>query len=286
MSEKVTIKVERKELHLPTIALRGLVVFPNNLVHFEVGREKSIAAVEWAMANNSNVFLVAQKEMETSEPTQQDLYTYGVVAEVKQVLRVSDELVKVLVEGKYRAKLAELDTTGDFLLSAVRSAPVRAAKPEEAVETEALLRALKTGFDEYLGMNPRLAKDVVFTIVSSDDGFVVNDPHQLTAAQMFQKFSNCKEEVKRTSLLQEVEMKGKIWGTFRMFRDGSRPIMINSEYDAFVDHHEFVYHGSNNPLAPILATDTADPKRAAVAVLIAPMKANNEIQQVCNRLFA
>ena len=286
MSEKVTIKVERKELHLPTIALRGLVVFPNNLVHFEVGREKSIAAVEWAMANNSNVFLVAQKEMETSEPTQQDLYTYGVVAEVKQVLRVSDELVKVLVEGKYRAKLTELDTTGDFLLSAVRSAPVRAAKPEEAVETEALLRALKTGFDEYLGMNPRLAKDVVFTIVSSDDGFVANDPHQLTAAQMFQKFSNCKEEVKRTSLLQEVEMKGKIWGTFRMFRDGSRPIMINSEYDAFVDHHEFVYHGSNNPLAPILATDTADPKRAAVAVLIAPMKANDEIQQVCNRLFA
>ena len=124
------------------------------------------------------------------------------------------------------------------------------------------------------------------TIVSGDDGFVVNDPHQLTAAQMFQKFSSCKEEVKRTSLLQEVEMKGKIWGTFRMFRDGSRPIMINSEYDAFVDHHEFVYHGSNNPLAPILATDTADPKRAAVAVLIAPMKANDEIQQVCNRLFA
>ena len=57
MSEKVTVKVERHELHLPAIALRGLVVFPNNLVHFEVGREKSVAAVEWAMANNSNVFL-------------------------------------------------------------------------------------------------------------------------------------------------------------------------------------------------------------------------------------
>ena len=170
MSEaKVRVRVAHNAMHLPVVALRGLVVFPNNVVHFEVGREKSIAAVEWAMANNSNVFLVAQKEMETSEPTQQDLYTYGVVAEVKQVLRVSDELVKVLVEGKYRAKLTELDTTGDFLLSAVRSAPVRAAKPEEAVETEALLRALKTGFDEYLGMNPRLAKDVVFTIVSSDD---------------------------------------------------------------------------------------------------------------------
>ena len=169
MSEKVTIKVERKKLHLPTIALRGLVVFPNNLVHFEVGREKSIAAVEWAMANNSNVFLVAQKSMDTTEPQQADLFSYGVVAEVKQVLRVSGDLVKVLVEGKYRAKLSALDAGGDFLLSEVRPAPVRAGKADDAVETEALLRALKTGFDEYLGMNPRLGKDVVFAIVSSDD---------------------------------------------------------------------------------------------------------------------
>lgn len=169
MSEKVTIKVERKKLHLPTIALRGLVVFPNNLVHFEVGREKSIAAVEWAMANNSNVFLVAQKSMDTTEPQQADLFSYGVVAEVKQVMRVSGDLVKVLVEGKYRAKLSALDASGDFLLSEVRPAPVRAGKADDAVETEALLRALKAGFDEYLGMNPRLGKDVVFAIVSSDD---------------------------------------------------------------------------------------------------------------------
>ena len=169
MSEKVTIKVERKKLHLPTIALRGLVVFPNNLVHFEVSREKSIAAVEWAMANNSNVFLVAQKSMDTTEPQQADLFSYGVVAEVKQVLRVSGDLVKVLVEGKYRAKLSALDASGDFLLSEVRPAPVRAGKADDAVETEALLRALKAGFDEYLGMNPRLGKDVVFAIVSSDD---------------------------------------------------------------------------------------------------------------------
>ena len=169
MSEKVTIKVERKTLHLPTIALRGLVVFPNNLVHFEVGREKSIAAVEWAMANNSNVFLVAQRSMETADPQQADLFAYGVVAEVKQVLRVSDDLVKVLVEGKYRAKLTTLDVGGEFLLSEVRPAPVRPGKTEDAVENEALLRALKSSFDEYLGMNPRLAKDVVFSIVSSDD---------------------------------------------------------------------------------------------------------------------
>ena len=85
MSEKVTVKVERSVLHLPAIALRGLVVFPNNLLHFEVGREKSIAAVEWAVSNNSDVFLVAQKEMKVEDPKAADLYTYGVVAEVKQV---------------------------------------------------------------------------------------------------------------------------------------------------------------------------------------------------------
>ena len=90
MSEKVTVKVERSVLHLPAIALRGLVVFPNNLLHFEVGREKSIAAVEWAVSNNSDVFLVAQKEMKVEDPKAADLYTYGVVAEVKQVMRVSN----------------------------------------------------------------------------------------------------------------------------------------------------------------------------------------------------
>ncbi|MCI2046705.1 MAG: endopeptidase La [Faecalibacterium sp.] len=169
MSERVTVKVDRGDLHLPTIALRGLVVFPNNLVHFEVGRDKSVAAVEWAISNNSNVFLVAQKDMETDDPGQNELYAYGVVAEVKQVLRVSDDLVKVLVEGKYRARLAELDSNGKFLVSLIRPAPVRGLKNNSSVEVEALVRSLKTAFDDYIALNPRLAKDVVFTIVSNDD---------------------------------------------------------------------------------------------------------------------
>ena len=109
MSEKVKIKIARNVVHLPAIALRGLVVFPNNVVHFEVDRTKSIAAIEAAMHANSSVFLVAQREMDIEEPTIRDLYTYGVIAEIKQVLRVSDDLVKVLVEGKTRARLLELD---------------------------------------------------------------------------------------------------------------------------------------------------------------------------------
>ena len=118
MSEKVTVKVERNILHLPAIALRGLVVFPNNLLHFEVGRDKSIAAVEWAVRNKSDVFLIAQKDMKAEDPKAEEMYQYGVVAEIKQVMRVSDDLVRILVEGKFRAKRTELDTEGSFLLAA------------------------------------------------------------------------------------------------------------------------------------------------------------------------
>ena len=170
MSEKVTIKVERKNAaSAQPSPCAGWWCSPTISSTLRWAAKKGIAAVEWAMANNSNVFLVAQKSMDTTEPQQADLFSYGVVAEVKQVLRVSGDLVKVLVEGKYRAKLSALDASGDFLLSEVRPAPVRAGKADDAVETEALLRALKAGFDEYLGMNPRLGKDVVFAIVSSDD---------------------------------------------------------------------------------------------------------------------
>ena len=170
MSEKVTIKVDdRSNLHLPAIALRGLVVFPNNLVHFEVGRAKSIAAVEWAIANNSNVFLVTQKELNVEEPGQSELFKYGVVAEIKQILRVSDDLVKVLVEGKYRARLVEITPEEKFLTAVVRKAPVRGIRSEDSVKAEALVRSLKTAFDDYVTVNPRLPKDVVFTIVSQDD---------------------------------------------------------------------------------------------------------------------
>ena len=137
MPNRVTVKVDRDVMRLPAIALRGLVVFPNNVVHFEVGREKSIAAIEWAMTNNKSIFLVTQKEMDTEDPTGDDLYTYGVVAEVKQVLRVSDDLVKVLVEGKARAKLLSLETSSDFLLAGIKMAPVRGIKSADSAEVEA-----------------------------------------------------------------------------------------------------------------------------------------------------
>ena len=100
MSEKVKIILDKNAdiLRLPAVALRGRVVFPGNVIHFEVGRKKSVAAIEWAMNNNNAIFLTAQQDMEVEDPGFKDLYPYGVVAEIKQVLRVSDDLVKVLVE--------------------------------------------------------------------------------------------------------------------------------------------------------------------------------------------
>ncbi len=169
MPNHVTVKVNRNVMHLPVIALRGLVVFPNNVVHFEVGRDKSIAAIEWAMTNNSAVFLVTQKEMDTEDPTQKELYTYGVVAEVKQVLRVSDDLVKVLVEGKYRAKLLKLEAEGDYLMASLKPMPLQGIKNPDTVEVEALVRSIKDTFDEFLNQNPRLPKDVVYNILTNDD---------------------------------------------------------------------------------------------------------------------
>ena len=162
MSEaKVRIRVAHNAMHLPVVALRGLVVFPNNVVHFEVGRQKSIAAIEAAMHANSNIFLIAQKDMETEEPTAQDLYAYGVISEIKQVLRVSEDLVKVLVEGKSRAKLLDLDASGKYLQADVRPAPVRGVAPDKRTQTEALVRSLKECFEEYLSYSPQISKDVV-----------------------------------------------------------------------------------------------------------------------------
>ena len=174
MSEKVTVKVERSVLHLPAIALRGLVVFPNNLLHFEVGREKSIAAVEWAVSNNSDVFLVAQKEMKVEDPKRRPLYLRRRGRGQAGDAGVG-RLVRILVEGKYRARLSEMEDDGSFLLATVRPAPVRMAKPEELPEADVLVRNVKKSFDDLLALNPHIGKDVVFAITTSTDAAFLSE---------------------------------------------------------------------------------------------------------------
>ena len=203
MSEsKVKIKVTHNVVHLPAIALRGLVVFPNNIIHFEVGRAKSIAAIEAAMRGNSSVFLVAQKETDVEEPAAGDLYAYGVIAEIKQVLRVSEDLVKVLVEGKTRAKLLSLDGSGKFLMAEVRTAPVRGIAPSKRNQTEALVRSLKDCFEEYLSYSPQISKDIVYNIVSSDSPLYLSE---YMPANLLFKFEDKQAVLNESTLLGRLE---------------------------------------------------------------------------------
>ncbi len=201
MAEKVKVKLKSGTdiVRLPAIALRGLVVFPSNVIHFEVGRAKSIAAIEWAMTNGNSVFLITQKDMDIDSPGIDDLYSYGVVAEVKQLLRVSDELVKVIVEGRYRAKLITLESSGRFLLAGTKSAPVRPIKPQDEARGEALLRSIKESFEKYLQLNPRLPKDVMYTILTGDSALYLSE--YIPANMMF-KYTD-KQDVLSTSMLLE-----------------------------------------------------------------------------------
>ncbi len=237
MAETTNKVVVQEGLVLPVIALRGLVVFPNNVIHFEVGRKKSMAAVEWALANNSQVFLVAQKEVTTDEPTQKDLYTYGVVASIKQALRVSDELVKVLVEGKYRAKLTQLELDGNYLRGAVRPAPVRGVKADGNIEVEALVRSLKAVFDDYLALAPRLGKDVVFTIASSENPAFLSE---YMPANLLLKYED------KQKILNENTLKGRLTCLLEMLLHECDVMLIEREIQDRVndvmDKHQRDYY--------------------------------------------
>ena len=222
MSEKVKVKITRNVSVLPAIALRGLVVFPNNIVHFEVGRAKSIAAIEAAMHANSNIFLIAQKDMETEEPTAQDLYAYGVISEIKQVLRVSEDLVKVLVEGKSRAKLLDLDASGKYLQADVRPAPVRGVAPDKRTQTEALVRSLKECFEEYLSYSPQISKDVVYNIVSSDNPLYLSE---YMPANLLLKYED------KQTILQENSIPSRLEKLLLVMRQECEVLAIEKELD-------------------------------------------------------
>ena len=204
MADKVKIILDKNPdiLRLPAIALRGLVVFPNNIIHFEVGRAKSIAAVEWALNNNNAVFLVAQKDMDVEEPACKDLFQFGVVAEVKQLLRVSDDIVKVVVEGKYRAKLLTLDGTGRFLLASTKPAPVHAIRAADAAKAEALMRGIKEAFEEYLALNPRISKDTVFNIITNDNPAFLSE---YIPANLLFKYTDKQEILNQNSVIARLD---------------------------------------------------------------------------------
>lgn len=204
MAEKVKVKLKSGAdvVRLPAVALRGLVVFPGNIIHFEVGRDKSMAAIEWAMTNGNSVFLVTQKDIEVADPAMDDLYSYGVVAEVKQLLRVSDDLVKVIVEGKYRAKLITLEASDKFLLAGTKSAPLQTAKAKDAARTEALVRSIKETFENYITLNQRVPKDVIYNVITNESALYLSE---YIPANLLLKYTDKQDILNSSSLLERLE---------------------------------------------------------------------------------
>ncbi len=157
---------------MPLLALRGLVVFPKTISSFDVARKKSIKALKAAMDSNRLLYVVTQKDFYAEEPTEKDLYTVGCIVKVKQVLKVSDSLVKVLVEGVCRATHTNFRTGREFYIAEVTECTEKPFTNRE-VYKETLLRKIKIQFHKYASIIPNIAPDVIMAVDNSTDlGFI------------------------------------------------------------------------------------------------------------------
>ncbi len=159
---------------MPVLALRGLNVFPRMTTHFDVGRKKSIRAVEEAMRGNQEIFLVTQKEIHVDDPDQKDLYTIGTVSVVKQVLRLPGDTIRILVEGKYRATMAECIQTEPYLYGRVENVQELPAG-KNMNKTEALLRQAQFFYDHFMELSGRNVPDDILEIMTCDDPGYIAD---------------------------------------------------------------------------------------------------------------
>ena len=153
---------------IPTISLRGLVVFPSMVLHFDVGRERSVNALKAAAKTDGEVFLVAQKDASETSPSADDIYNVGVVGTIKQLLTTPDGSTRVLVEGLYRAKAVKLVSSGEYLKYEIKPYPSRGAALSESTQTAAK-RALKEAFETYAQISPKMPKDLYESIITEED---------------------------------------------------------------------------------------------------------------------
>lgn len=147
-------------MKMPAVALRGMVILPGMVAHFDVSRAKSIKAVEEAMMDEQKIFLVTQKDVEQEDPAIEDLYKIGIIAEVKQVIKLQNNIVRILVEGKERAELSAFLENPDYLLAEIIrfDEEVDDGLPEEA--REAMLRSIQETFGKYVVVNPKMGKEL------------------------------------------------------------------------------------------------------------------------------
>ena len=172
---------EEKDIQLfslPTLALRGLTVYPKMMVHFDVGRETSIKALEEAMSKNQYIFLVAQKDIRVEAPDKNQLFTIGTVSAVRQILRLPGKNVRVMVEGQFRARLHNLTQLEPYLVADIEQIEIltETETHNTTLRAEAAIRQAYELFDRYAELAPKNANnDMLMNIMSSQDPGYIAD---------------------------------------------------------------------------------------------------------------
>jgi ATP-dependent Lon protease len=190
----------QEETPYPLLPLRDVVVFPNMVVPLFVGRDKSIKALEYAMAHEKEIFLSAQKDAKVDQPTEKDIYMAGTLGAVLQLLRLPDGTVKALIEGKQRAKILTFIPGHEFFMVGVRRIPEEDLTDDE---TKAFVRALNESFDEYAKLNEKVGKELVATISGIEDPVRFADT---IAAHLIMKVKDKQEVLETESLNARLEI--------------------------------------------------------------------------------
>lgn len=147
---------------VPVLPLRGVVVFPHSLIHFDIGRQKSISAINVAMEMEQVILLVTQKDASSNEPKLNDLYKIGVIAKIKQVVRQPDNSTRIFIEGMYRALISAPVSSKRCLMAEVK--PLPEENHHLTAHDSALIRAVKNEFEHYLEIAPQAPTDIIFKI--------------------------------------------------------------------------------------------------------------------------
>src|SRR5690606_31742421 len=152
---------QTERIQVPLLPLRGIIIFPTMVVHLDVGREKSIHALEQAMMEDALIFLTTQKEITIDDPVEDDIYEMGTLSKVKQMLKLPNGTFRVLVEGIVRGKIEKYLTTDEFF-----SVEINTFKDSEEkdLEDEALMRTALDLFEQYLKMSKKISAEAFATV--------------------------------------------------------------------------------------------------------------------------
>ena len=217
---------EEKKI-LPCIPLRGLLVYPRTIMHFDIGREKSIKALEYAMKNGKELFLVAQRDENILIPTEDDFYKVGTVVKIKQMLKIQGDSIRVLVDGQYRACLKELVSEEPFLMAGVEEAEIIPADGEDS-EVQAFMRAALDNFSTYLDYNTGV-KDSAYDVVAD-----IEEPDLFADTMAMQL--NIKVELKQ-EILEAFDVKERLSILNRILAEENHILFLEREINEKVQEN-------------------------------------------------